>query len=496
MRQALSIIFVVLILSTCACAVFAYKSKKPIGKSVAFLLASLIPPVIGNLFIIASDKEMLSYVGCYIYFIGMDLVMIALAKFALDYCGRSKHKKLVLIVFGSLLIVDTIQILLNPLTHHVFSMIKLENIYGSDYWKFSPLIGQTLHRVLDYLILGFVVLNLFIKTLKTPRVYAEKYLVILITMLAVTAWQTFYIASGRPMELSMIGFGIFGLVVFVLAIYYRPLRLLDKMLATIASRMSECLFFFDKSGRCIWVNNKGLEFLGIKNGEYDSVHDLLIEKLGEFEKEGNSWSTTSIRGEGENIEGYSIEKNPVIDEKIRIVGYYYSIRDITNDQRAIQKESYKATHDSLTKAYNRAGYEAIIKEIDLANLFIVLLDIDCFKETNDTYGHLVGDDVLIKLVEIMQSNVRDIDYVCRIGGDEFCIVIKDAGVDTAKVMEQRIKKINDEFKNAKGLPTTSISAGAAYGRHVDDTTQLFSNADEALYTTKKNGKDGFTLYDK
>ena len=116
--------------------------------------------------------------------------------------------------------------------------------------------------------------------------------------------------------------------------------------------------------------------------------------------------------------------------------------------------------------------------------------------SNDTYGHLVGDDVLIKLVEIMQSNVRDIDYVCRIGGDEFCIVIKDAGVDTAKVMEQRIKKINDEFKNAKGLPTTSISAGAAYGRHVDDTTQLFSNADEALYTTKKNGKDGFTLYDK
>ena len=175
MRQALSIIFVVLILSTCGCAVFAYRSKKPIGKSVALLLASLIPPVIGNLFIIASDKEMLSNVGCYIYFIGMDLVMIALAKFTIDYCGHSKHKKLILLVFGSLLIMDTIQILLNPLTHHVFSMIKLENIYGSDYWKFSPLIGQNLHRILDYFILGMVVINIIVKTLKTEYIaYGEE----------------------------------------------------------------------------------------------------------------------------------------------------------------------------------------------------------------------------------------------------------------------------------------------------------------------------------
>ena len=96
----------------------------------------------------------------------------------------------------------------------------------------------------------------------------------------------------------------------------------------------------------------------------------------------------------------------------------------------------------------------------------------------------------------MKNNVRDIDYVCRIGGDEFCIVVKDAGVDTAQVMKERIQKINEEFKTHKKLHTTSISAGAAYGRHVDDPVQMFANADKALYTTKKNGKDGFPLYDK
>ena len=495
MRIALSIIFVVLVLIIGLCAFLAFKSRRPIGKSVSLLLLCLIPPIVGNLFIIASEFEMLSTVGCYIYFVGMDLVMYALMHFSFDYMGRSKDKRATVIILGTILTLDAIQIFLNPIAHHAFTMTKLDNIYGSAYWKFVPHWGQTIHRVIDYGILGGVVLNFFIKTIKTPKVYAEKYLVILITMLAVTAWQTFYIASGRPMELSKIGFGVFGLIVFLLAIFYRPLRLLDRMLASIASKMPESLFFFDKSGRCIWANDKGLEFLNITTNDYDKVHQLLVEKLGEFEKEGNEWVSETTQGANENVTGYTVEKIALVD-KNKLAGYYYSVRDVTRERRAIQKESYKATHDSLTGAYNRAGYDEIISQNELSNLFIVLLDIDCFKETNDTYGHLMGDDVLIKLVEIMKNNVRDIDYVCRIGGDEFCIVVKDAGVDTAQVMKERIQKINEEFKTHKKLHTTSISAGAAFGRHVDDPVQMFANADKALYTTKKNGKDGFTLYDK
>ena len=80
MRIALSIIFIVLILILGACCFFAFRSHKQIGKSVALLMIALMPPVLGNLFIISSPYVVLSTLGCYIYFLGMDIVMMAMIR--------------------------------------------------------------------------------------------------------------------------------------------------------------------------------------------------------------------------------------------------------------------------------------------------------------------------------------------------------------------------------------------------------------------------------
>ena len=494
MRVVLSIIFIVLILILGVCSFFSFKSRKQIGKSVAILMIALIPPVLGNLFIISSPYEILSTIGCYIYFLGMDLVMVAMIRFTFDYCGINFHNRLIKTILYVILALDAVQLLINIGTGHAF-YLELTQAYGADYWKFIPLWGQTVHRVVDYSILGAILIFFIVKTILTPKLYMEKYLVILLAMIAVSAWQTFYIFSGTPVDISMTGFGVFGVLVFLLALYYRPLRLMDRMLAAIASKMPEAIIFLDRHDKAIWINNKASELMGIEVGDLDQVQNKLNERLGDFEKEGNEWKSSSIKGDGENITSYAIEKHAVIDDKGRRVGAYLIIRDNSDEQKTIQRETYNAHHDALTNAYNRAGFDAIIEDADLNKVFLVLLDGDSFKSINDKYGHSIGDKALIRLTDSISSHFRDDDYVCRIGGDEFAVIMENVSQEMINTVGERIKNINRELtKLARDLPPMTISAGGAYGKDAENIEELFNNADHALYQTKFNGKCGFTLF--
>lgn len=497
MRIAFSIIFSVLIVALGVCAFFAFKSKKQMGKTVAFLVLSLIPPVFGNLCIISSPVEILSWTGCYIYFIGLDLVIGSLLYFTGKYCGTIQKHRVVRYVFYAILTADAIQLLLNIWTHHAFG-IELVEYQGADFYHLIPFVGQVIHRVVDYGILGAIIVYFLIKTIITPKIYSERYLVILIAMVATTIWETFYIFSEAPIDRSMIGFGAFGIVVFILSLYYRPLRLLDRLLGVIASEMPEALLFFDNSRRCIWVNQQAEKVLGVKSDNLDYAYNLLIQRLGDFDEEGLQWSKEINIGSNDSFESFFIEKHPIMDRRNKkVIGYFFSIRDNTSEKKDLQRETYNASHDVLTGVYNRAGYNSIIENIDLQKCFLLLIDLDSFKETNDQFGHEMGDKVLVKITETIQKNFRDDDYICRIGGDEFAIIIHNIDDDTVKSLSKRVNDINKELKaNKETLHTTTISAGGAYGKDAEDAYELFNNADHAMYQTKFGGKSGFTLFKK
>ena len=257
MRFWFSIIFICLILAIVFGSIAAARSRKAIGTSVSLLLAALLPPVIGNLMIISTDSEYIAKAGYYIYFLGMDLVMYTLLRFTSDYCGIKRMRKGLNLFVRFILSIDVIQLLCNPLFGHAFDTEAIMTD-GFLYYRLFPHIGQTFHRVVDYLIFFTVIIIFFIKTVRSPRIYSERYSVVLVAMIASGIWQSYYIFSRTPIDRSMIGFALFGLTVFYLSIYYRPMRLLDRMLACIASEMPEALFFYDLSGRCILANKPGI----------------------------------------------------------------------------------------------------------------------------------------------------------------------------------------------------------------------------------------------
>lgn len=260
--------------------------------------------------------------------------------------------------------------------------------------------------------------------------------------------------------------------------------------------MPEALIFFDNNGRCIWINNQAEEMLGVNNSQVDLVPDLLGKKFGKYEKTGKDWINSYVSESGGNVESFKIERHEVIDDRQRIVGSFLSIRDTSIEENKLRKETYNATHDALTKVYNRAAYNDAIEKIDLKTSFLVIFDFDSFKEVNDTYGHEAGDKVLIKTIDVVKKHFRDEDKIYRFGGDEFAIILTNVNDKTASVIETKVNKINQELELHKdNLPTTSISAGGAYGKDAENTYELFDYADHALYKRKFSGKRGFTLFE-
>jgi diguanylate cyclase (GGDEF)-like protein len=149
--------------------------------------------------------------------------------------------------------------------------------------------------------------------------------------------------------------------------------------------------------------------------------------------------------------------------------------------------------DALTGVHNRRYFqETLERECARAHRYergvaLVILDIDDFKVTNDTLGHLGGDAVLVAVAERLRDAVRQSDVVCRVGGDEFAVILPEAGAQDALHLYRRI-----QFAVGSGASGPAervrLSAGIAELRPEDDSVSLFQQADEALYRAKELGK--------
>ena len=162
---------------------------------------------------------------------------------------------------------------------------------------------------------------------------------------------------------------------------------------------------------------------------------------------------------------------------------------------SIQKLNYKASHDQLTQLYNRSGYDLLLSGLDLGSTFFLLIDVDCFKDVNDSYGHEVGDRVLQKVASTIRRQFRSDDYVCRIGGDEFAVLMTHVEPAHKHLLSGKLMRINVALTHPRdGLPAVSLSAGISHGRYARNAEELFEQADQALYETKRKGRNGYTFH--
>ena len=159
---------------------------------------------------------------------------------------------------------------------------------------------------------------------------------------------------------------------------------------------------------------------------------------------------------------------------------------------------HEAEHDALTDALNRGAFDKILSiyEQGDSRFAMIMVDVDVFKQVNDTYGHSVGDKILVKVADNLQREFRSIDYICRIGGDEFAIVMVDVGSDLKEVVREKIAQVNENLSNpTDGLPAVSLSVGVAFSDRENPGDSIFKDADKALYKVKNSGRNNCGFYE-
>ena len=174
--------------------------------------------------------------------------------------------------------------------------------------------------------------------------------------------------------------------------------------------------------------------------------------------------------------------------------YLVTLSDITKMKEHQIQTEVKAYTDTLTQVYNRTKFDEILeKEIENSKKYnssfsIALIDIDKFKDFNDSYGHLIGDEVLISMAHVVNENVRGTDVFARWGGEEFVILFKNASLDISKRISEKLKDLIQ--KNEHKL-AGKITASFGVTEYIDGDTmdKIFKRCDDALYIAKRNGRN-------
>lgn len=158
----------------------------------------------------------------------------------------------------------------------------------------------------------------------------------------------------------------------------------------------------------------------------------------------------------------------------------------------------QATRDSLTGLYNRRHFnETIERELARAKrenypVSVMMMDIDLFKEVNDTYGHVFGDEALRMLSTLIKEHIRAGDIGYRYGGDEFVVIMPGAGIETARTRAEIIRQafITSSIQEAGKQSPATISVGISiYPKHGSNDIEILRSADSALYQAKQAGRN-------
>lgn len=167
------------------------------------------------------------------------------------------------------------------------------------------------------------------------------------------------------------------------------------------------------------------------------------------------------------------------------------MRAVGGLQHHADKMTEQARTDKLTGLANRASLEDRVAEwiTEGKSFSLLVLDIDHFKAVNDTYGHRTGDETLLHLARILETETRKEDMCCRFGGEEFIVLLPMQSLKVGWDIAERIRSRTEDSVSPTGNPITVSIGLASYPDHGEDFNKVFERADQALYNAKRNGRN-------
>lgn len=459
------------------------------------------------------------YLRFRLMFLGMVVTSPAFLAFTLEYTGQGPRLRSWLYALLALEPLLVLMLIWNPETVHL--------IFGE--WRGRPddgkFIGTScfwLHALYNYA-LTLVALGLLVRHYqREASVYRSQLGLMFAGALVPMAASLLSLSSAAPwnLDLTPVGFAVGSALLAYAAFRYRLLELVPIARRLVVENMADGIVMLDKNGRILDFNPAAQHIVQDRTLEAGLLIGLILP--GWSGRHGMHLEEVSGLNEVVRLDSgryVDVRVTALKDGKRRVSGLLLMLRDIT-EARKISRELEEANRllrgqlaqiermqtqlreqamrDSLTGLYNRHYMEEALAQ-GLAKssrcdrmLAVVLIDIDHFKQLNDTYGHLAGDEILKGLAQVLVSRSRYEDVACRYGGEEFMIILRDT---TTAVARQRAEQWREAFSALRftlgdSIVSATFSAGVAgFPEHSHDRASLIGAADMALYAAKASGRN-------
>jgi len=251
-------------------------------------------------------------------------------------------------------------------------------------------------------------------------------------------------------------------------------------------------FFNYKSLEDFVKYNSNIGNLFIKNKDYfslDAIDDDIL--WTDYIYKNKNLTLVSILNKDGEPAVFEITINKLQEYEEDYVVVFTDITAIQNEKKLLEEMAYT---DHLTKIYNRQMFDQLyLKELENKKrysdaLSLIMLDIDHFKSVNDTYGHDVGDKVLITLTKLITKHLRTNDIFARWGGEEFMILLPRTNIDVAYNKAQELRHLIEKYRD-NTIPNITISLGVTQILNSDNELSAFTRVDKALYQAKIKRND-------
>ncbi len=284
----------------------------------------------------------------------------------------------------------------------------------------------------------------------------------------------------------------------------------EKQLQTIIDAQNS-MILTRSHNKLLIVNRAFLEFFNVNSLKAFRTEHSCISEFFETDEEENflpqningvHWVNYILRNPLEPHK-VKITKNGQtyifsVDAKVTTLHSLYRVVITLTDISTIESERKSllsdATTDALTKVSNRLKFETILEQqIELTNRYknsfcLIMLDVDNFKKINDTYGHGVGDKVLVELASTIKNSIRKSDTIARWGGEEFVVILPHTRLVTGVKIAEKLRKKIEEIK-IEGAPRFTCSFGISEYKKDQSIESFMHSVDTKLYEAKNSGKN-------